>query len=148
MRSLAFLFAFSMLMLGGQAQAAEFPEPPFEWFVKFEVNEIPGKATVYYDIDGDKVPDLVTAHEILKVFHVKQCKVPMRHEDYILVGSECGSVAPKVYFLARKIFAVRMIDERWAVVTERTWLRCRSKKNVNLECRGKEENVILVPQGD
>ena len=54
---------------GGQITAAEvyeqwrmempgFIEPPMEYMIGWNLNEVPGNATVYYDLNGDKVPEL------------------------------------------------------------------------------------------
>jgi len=100
-----------------------FPEPPFKWLVGFNTEEIPGKAGLYYDIDDDGRPELVTAHTIIKVERVAECKPPIKTQSEIWIGQECDTHSPKVYVLDRRIFAVRMVDEKWAVVIERTCCR-------------------------
>ena len=56
--ALAVLFLFS---IGSGAAASEFPEPPFKWAKRFQLNEIPGKASVYYDIDGDGTAEILVS---------------------------------------------------------------------------------------
>lgn len=129
--------------------ASEFPEPPLEWVLNFQTEEIPGKAALYYDIDDDGWADLVTAHTLIKIMRVTECPHhATRIADEILIGSECDTRSPKVYVLERKIFAVRMVDEKWTMVIERTWRRCVDKDYATLKCRREEENITLVPEGD
>lgn len=98
---------------------AEFPEPPWEWLVRFQIEEIPGKAALYYDIDGDGFPDLVTAHTIIDRVRTVKCKPPLKEDNSIVIGFDCRTT-PKVYILERKIFAVRMVNEKWAVVIQKS----------------------------
>lgn len=124
----------------------DYPEPPFEYLVAFDIEEIPGKATLYYDLDADGEADLVTAHDIIGVERPDRCPLTVKRAQDILIGTECNSRWPVVYFLKRAIIAVRWVDEKWSFVVKKTWRRCVSKNYETGECRREEENVTLAPQ--
>lgn len=132
------VLALTLLIFLGSCEAVpaikNFPEPPFEWFTQFVINEIPGKGALYYDIDGDQIGDLVTSHTIIKVVNVSKCPKPTKRKNVIFIGDGCKTKSPKVYVLKRKIEHVRMVDEKWVTVIDKTWPRCRERKFRQVNC--------------
>ena len=112
----------------------EFPEPPRDYLVGWNVEELPGKVGLYYDLDGDGKGDLITAHNIIKVERIPKCT---RHEFYektVTVGFHCDSRMPLVYTINRRIEGVRMIDEKWHIVMEKTFRVCTHKNYEKNTC--------------
>lgn len=102
------------------AEADEYPEPPLEWIMGWDVEEIPGYVSVYYDMNQDGEPDFVTAHISIGADIVDECPPPTRVGDSILLGHDCNG-DPMVYAVEREIRAIRWANQRWLWAIGRTW---------------------------
>ena len=102
----------------------EVPEPPFSYLLYWNIEELPGKATLYYDVDLDEIPDLVYAHEIESVQRVDACGPPFKQNGQIWLTANCESRHPIVYLVNEKHMAHRSVDESWYFVSK-TWPKKR-----------------------
>ena len=109
---------------GGQITAAEvyeqwrmempgFIEPPMEYMIGWNLNEVPGNATVYYDLNGDKVPEIVFAHPIIGVNNAPDCNGGVRTEEqYHTLLTTCPADYAVDYFITKQYSMFRLLKEK------------------------------------
>jgi len=88
-------------------------EPPKEMTLGWNVNEIPANVTVYYDVNGDKKPDVVFAHPILFVNIGVYCDVKRVVNDGYWMFSTCPADHAADYFVARQWALYKFIGGAW-----------------------------------
>lgn len=121
---------------------SEVPEPPFEYLLYWQIEELPGKATLYFDIDGDESPDLVYAHQIIGVERIGTCKPPEKKNKAYWLSANCESRAPIVYLVSVEYIAHRYIDESWHFVSK-TWppkkrMPCKNYSFREIRCKAQK----------
>jgi hypothetical protein len=109
----AICLAFGASVLGAAlVRAGNMPEPPLRMLLKWSVDEIPGKAALYYDLDGDGKSDLVYAHDVVSTGFGSACMPPARTDEEIILSTGCAD-KPLIYILNRAIAGVKAAGERW-----------------------------------
>lgn len=90
-----------------------FVEPPLMYMIGWNVNEIPRNVTIYYDLDGDDVPELVFAHPIIAENHAPKCDGGYREEEqYHTLLSTCPSEHAVDYFITKQYSMFRLLREK------------------------------------
>ena len=90
-----------------------FIEPPMKYMIGWNLNEVPRNATIYYDLDGDKRPELVFAHPIIAENHAPKCNGSKREEEeFHLLLSTCPSPHAVDYFITRQYSMFRLLNEK------------------------------------
>ena len=109
---------------GGQLTASEvyeqwrmempgFIEPPMKYMIGWNLNEVPGNATIYYDLNGDKRPELVFAHPIIAVNPAPDCHGGVREqEQYNTLLTTCPSDNAVDYYVTKQYTMFRLLEEK------------------------------------
>lgn len=111
-----------VFIFASKADADPMPEPPLRMLMKMEVDELPGQATLYYNLDKDKRYDLVYSHTIESVTPTPACFPPRRNKKFIYITVGCDA-KPLLYILNRRIEHVRGFDERFISTARLLWMR-------------------------
>ncbi len=95
-----------------------FVEPDMKYMVGWNVNEVPRNVTIYYDLDGDGVPELVFAHPIIAENANPKCDGGFREEEnYHVLLSTCPSEMAVDYFFTKQYSMFRLLRQRvWSRV--------------------------------
>jgi hypothetical protein len=93
-------------------------EPPKEMTLGWRVNEIPSNVTVYYDVNGDKQPDVVFAHPIVFVNTGVYCDVKRTVDEQYWMFSTCPADHAADYFVTRQWALYKFIGGGWQRVYE------------------------------
>ena len=88
-------------------------EPPKEMVLGWNVNEIPSNVTVYYDVNGDKQPDIVFTHPILFVNIGVYCDAKRPVDDGYWMFSTCPADHAADYFVTRQWTLYKFIGGGW-----------------------------------
>tara|TARA_R110002167_G_scaffold313223_1_gene518910 strand:+ start:179 stop:658 length:480 start_codon:yes stop_codon:yes gene_type:complete len=88
-------------------------EPPREMIVGWNVNEIPSNVTLYYDVDGDKRPDIAFAHPIMATDLGVNCEKESIQDESYWVFSTCPSDHAADYLIYKQWVLYKFIGERW-----------------------------------
>ena len=88
-------------------------EPPKEMTLGWYVNEIPSNVTVYYDVNGDKQPDVVFAHPILFVNVGVYCDAKRVVDEQYWMFSTCPADHAADYFVTRQWTLYKFIGGGW-----------------------------------
>ena len=88
-------------------------EPPKEMTLGWNVNEVPSNVTVYYDVNGDKKPDVVFAHPILFVNIGVYCDVKRTVDEQYWMFSTCPADHAADYFVTRQWALYKFIGGGW-----------------------------------
>jgi len=99
--------------LAGWTNETGVVEPPKEMTVGWNVNEIPSNVTVYYDVNGDKQPDVVFAHPILFVNIGVYCDVKRVVDAGYWMFSTCPADHAADYFVTRQWTLYKFIGGGW-----------------------------------
>lgn len=90
-----------------------FVEPPLKYMIGWNVNEVPRNVTIYYDLDGDDVPELVFAHPIVAENHAPKCGSGYREEEeYHTLLSTCPAEHAVDYFITKQYSMFRLLREK------------------------------------
>jgi len=90
-----------------------FVEPPMKYMIGWNANEVPRNVTIYYDLDGDKVPELVFAHPIIAENHAPKCNGGVREEEeYHALLTTCPSPHAVDYFITKQYSMFRLLNEK------------------------------------
>ena len=90
-----------------------FVEPPMEFMIGWNVNEIPSNVTIYYDLDGDNMPEIVFAHPIIAMNNSPKCNGGYREEEeYHTLLSTCPAEHAVDYFVTTGYSMFRLLKER------------------------------------
>ncbi len=90
-----------------------FIEPPLKYMIGWNVNEVPRNVTIYYDLDGDKKPELVFAHPIIAENHAPKCDGRRRdEEEFHILLTTCPAPKAVDYFITRQYSMFRLLNEK------------------------------------
>lgn len=90
-----------------------FVEPPMKYMIGWNVNEIPRNVTIYYDLDGDRIPEIVFAHPILAENHAPNCDGGYREEEeYHTLLTTCPAPHAVDYFVTKRYSMFRLLKEK------------------------------------
>ena len=90
-----------------------FIEPPLRYMIGWNVNEVPRNVTIYYDLDGDKKPELVFAHPIIAENHAPKCDGRRRdEEEFHILLTTCPAPKAVDYFITRQYSMFRLLNEK------------------------------------
>ena len=90
-----------------------FVEPPMKYMIGWNVNEIPGNVTIYYDLDRDDIPEIVFAHPILATNHAPKCDGGYREEEeYHTLLTTCPAPHAVDYFVTKGYSMFRLVKEK------------------------------------
>ncbi len=122
------VFALLLMFFGSYALKASAdempPEPPIQYMVNFEINEVPNNVSVYYDMNGDGVPDIAYAHPILKSAPAAECQ-PLKDEGDRVTLTWGISVLPHKYTISRMPTAFRWLKSAgWQIKYESSCSTC------------------------
>ena len=88
-------------------------EPPQEMILGWNVNEIPGNVTIYYDVNGDKKPDIVFAHSIRYMNSGVQCDAKKVGNEHYWIYTTCPADHAADYFIYKKWTLYKFIGSGW-----------------------------------
>jgi len=90
-----------------------FVEPPMKYMVGWNTNEVPRNITIYYDLNGDDVPEMVFAHPILFENWSPVCNGKRRDEEmYHLMLTTCPQPKAVDYFITKQYTMFRLLRQR------------------------------------
>ena len=88
-------------------------EPPKEMILGWNVNEVPANVTVYYDVNGDKQPDVVFTHPILFVNIGVYCDAKRMVDKQYWMFTTCPADHAADYFVTRQWTLYKFIGGGW-----------------------------------
>lgn len=90
-----------------------FVEPPMEYMIGWNVNEVPNNVTLYYDLNGDNIPELVFAHPIIAMNNAPTCNGGYREEEeYHTLLTTCPAEHAVDYFIAKQYSMFKLLREK------------------------------------
>jgi len=91
-------------------------EPPRDRVVGWSVNEIPANVTVYYDVTGDGVADLVFAHPIVSMNTGVYCNAAREPVKNQLLFTTCPVEHAADYFVTKQWTLYKFVGGNWSRV--------------------------------
>ena len=122
MRSMVNNIAATLLILALALPGAAFTdwsnkagvvEPPISMMLGWNVNEIPGNVTVYYDVNGDRKPDVVFAHPIMAMNSGVKCDAKKIDDEYYWIFTTCPADHAADYFVFKQWTLYKFIGGGW-----------------------------------
>lgn len=96
-------------------------EPPLSQLNGWRLEEIPRCATLYYDVTGDGLSDVVFAHPVIAQAKVQGCGSgnENRLDEFYLTLSTCPAEYPMNYFVTKQYTMFRLLNDKvWSKVMQ------------------------------
>ena len=88
-------------------------EPPISMMLGWNANEIPGNVTIYYDVNGDKKPDVIFAHPIMAMSSGVACDAKKIKNEYYWVFTTCPADHAADYFIYKQWVLYKLMGGSW-----------------------------------